>query len=118
MRRPLAAGAGHGKEQLLQFAQYRRSGGSSIILRGLFLTSFILAAGGCETTSFFDPSEMGRYTKTPHMVRILNNLDTGLEEPDDRFTNAQDVRPSDLVSANMDYVIGPNDLIQVSIADL
>lgn len=78
----------------------------------------LAASSGCETQSFFDPTEMGRYDKTPLVKSLLKNLETGIEEPDDRFANATEVRPEDLVAVPRDYVIGRNDLIQVSIADL
>jgi protein involved in polysaccharide export with SLBB domain len=52
------------------------------------------------------------------LVNILKNLDTGYEEPDERFVTAGPVRPSDLVTIPSDYVIGRNDLLQVSIGDL
>jgi polysaccharide export outer membrane protein len=102
---------------LQQTGRFRNGAGAS--RWGLPLLVLAALTGGCETKSFFDPSEMGRYSKTPHIVQILKNLDVGLEEqPDDRFVNAQDVRPSDLVRVKGDYVIGPNDLVQVSISDL
>jgi protein involved in polysaccharide export with SLBB domain len=77
-----------------------------------------MIAGGCETQSFLDPSEMGSYSKKPLPVPILKNLDTGIEEPDEQFATAQDVQASDLVAVAQDYVIGRNDLLQVSITDL
>ncbi len=88
------------------------------MLSGVSLVAALMLLGGCETKSFFDPSEMGRYSHTPHIIQILNNLDTGLEEPDERFSNATEVRPADLTRVKTDYVIGANDLIQVSVSDL
>ena len=44
---------------------------------------------GCETKSFLDPSEMGRYKKDPLVLPILSTLDTGVEEPNDAFVGAQ-----------------------------
>jgi len=74
---------------------------------------------GCETQSFFDPSEMGQYSKTPLLVPILDNLDSGYsEDVDARFVNATPVRPSDLVPVETDYAIASNDLLQISITDL
>jgi polysaccharide export outer membrane protein len=85
---------------------------------GVCLAVLFLMMGGCETQSFFDPSEMGSYSKKPLPVPILRNLDTGIEEPDERFATAQDVQATDLVALTQDYVIGRNDLLQVSITDL
>jgi protein involved in polysaccharide export with SLBB domain len=87
-------------------------------LGGIMLAMFLGMSSGCETMGFFDPTEMGRFNKSPIVVPILKNLDTGIEENDDRFTNATDVRAADLVVNKDDYTIGSNDLIQVSITDL
>ncbi len=73
---------------------------------------------GCTAPSFFDPSEMGRFPKSPLLVPILDNLDTGYEEGDARFATATPVRPDDLRSLGNDYVINKNDLLLVSITDL
>jgi len=104
----------------LNIAVNRRSlGRFGWITPGLaVLIGMSLLSAGCETKSFFDPTEMGRYSKKPIPVPILKTLDTGYEEEDPRYATATDVRPSDLVAVSQDYVIGRNDLIQVSITDL
>jgi protein involved in polysaccharide export with SLBB domain len=51
-------------------------------------------------------------------VPIVSTLETGIEEPSEEFSNATDVRPEDLVAATQDYVVGPNDLLNISITDL
>jgi polysaccharide export outer membrane protein len=74
---------------------------------------------GCETKSFFDPSEMGNYRKgDPLVLPIMNTLQGQVEEPQDEFLNATDPRPEDLVASDADYVVGKNDLISVTINDL
>lgn len=78
----------------------------------------LLAMVGCDTMSFFDPSEMGRYGKTPVIVPILRNLDTGIDEGEEHFTNATEVRPSDMIVVKNDYMIGPVDTISISVTDL
>lgn len=83
----------------------------------LLLLSFCLI-GGCSAPSFFDQTEMGRYPKTPLLVPILDNLDTGYEEGDARFATATGVRPRDLNPIASDYVISKNDFLLVSITDL
>jgi protein involved in polysaccharide export with SLBB domain len=88
------------------------------LVAGTSLLTILALAGGCETRGYFDQTELGRFEKRPLTVRILKNLDTGYEEPDAKFVNAGGVRPADLVSLPSDYVIGRNDLLQVSIADL
>jgi polysaccharide biosynthesis/export protein len=74
--------------------------------------------GGCHARSFFDQTELGRFPRAPLLVPILNNLDTGYEEGDERFATATGVRPQDLVAVSADYVINRNDFLLVSITDL
>jgi polysaccharide export outer membrane protein len=73
---------------------------------------------GCETKGFLDPTAVGRWEKEPLVVPILNNLDAAVEEANPEFLNATDVRQSDLTPPKTDYVIGPDDLLGISITDL
>ena len=73
---------------------------------------------GCETKSWLDPSEVGRYQKTPLVVPILDKLVVGVEAEELRYSSAREVTADDLVITNRDYRVGPNDLIQYSIQDL
>jgi hypothetical protein len=71
-----------GKELVLGFPHnFKRVAGCSIGA-GVSLVIMLSMIGGCETQSFFDPSEMGQYSRKPLAVPILRNLDTGIEEPD------------------------------------
>src|SRR5829696_4459938 len=74
-----------------------------------------LAAGGCETKSFLNPGEVGRYKHEPLLLPIVNSLsgETGVEEPNDQFNQAGDPSAEDLQSANADYVVGKNDLLSI-----
>ncbi|MGB7160916.1 MAG: polysaccharide biosynthesis/export family protein, partial [Tepidisphaeraceae bacterium] len=77
--------------------------------------------GGCKAKSFIDPSELGRGEKQRGdtlTVKIIDQLDPGLEEIDSRFRGAQDVQPQDHVSATTDYQIGPGDVVDVAVTDL
>jgi polysaccharide export outer membrane protein len=85
---------------------------------GVLLAGVLVMGTGCETKSFIDPSELGRYKKDPLVLPILDRLDTGIEEPTEEFADAGEIRPDDLVADASDYVIGRNDLINVSITDL
>lgn len=78
----------------------------------------LLSVTGCEVKSFIDPSELGRYNQQPLLLPILRKLDTGIEEPNDKWANATDPLPSDFVKNARDYVIGPGDLLNVSVSDL
>ena len=79
-----------------------------------------MVAGGCETKSWLNPGEVGRYKHEPLLLPIVNSLsgETGIEEPNDQFAQAADVTSEDLQSANQDYVIGKNDLLSVTVSDL
>ena len=83
------------------------------------LLAVVAALGtGCETKSFLDPSENGRYEKTPKVVPILDKLVVGTETDDVLFPSAREVTDDDLKATATDYRIGPGDLLQISIQDL
>jgi polysaccharide export outer membrane protein len=83
----------------------------------------LVAVGGCESIGnlnkgWFNPGEVGRFNSEPLMLPIVATLETGIEEPNDQFTQASDVKAEDLIATTQDYVIGRNDLLNVSITDL
>src|SRR5438094_4408585 len=68
-----------------------------------------LMAGGCEHTGqlskgWFAAGEVGRFKKEPLLLPIVSSLDTGIEEPNDEFSQATDVRQEDLMPQATDYV--------------
>jgi protein involved in polysaccharide export with SLBB domain len=73
---------------------------------------------GCDTKHFMDPAELVEARPDALVVNILTRLDTGVEEPNPEFLNASDPIPADLVAVKQDYVIGPNDLLLISITGL
>jgi polysaccharide biosynthesis/export protein len=73
---------------------------------------------GCESKSYWDPGEVGRYEKTPLVVPILDRLTVGLDEGELDFSQAREPRPQDMVVSSDDYKLGANDLIQVDVTDL
>jgi polysaccharide export outer membrane protein len=88
---------------------------------GAALLAAATLLGGCDIKSFIDPTEMGRYEKTPLQKPILSSLssiDRAIDDPADQFANAGEVRPEDLVVVSSDYVIGNGDLVDVSITNL
>jgi polysaccharide biosynthesis/export protein len=92
---------------------------SPVIAAVMILSAMIV--GGCDVKSFIDPSEMGRYKTTPLQKPILSSLssiDRSIDDPNEEFVNATDVQPKDLVVVAKDYVIGKNDLVNVSVTDL
>jgi protein involved in polysaccharide export with SLBB domain len=83
----------------------------------LALCGFTLLTGGCETDSFFDPSQLGRFESTPIVQPIIENVsiieeDTRVDLPTDR------VRPEDLRPENREYIIGPGDSLLITIYEL
>jgi protein involved in polysaccharide export with SLBB domain len=82
------------------------------------LLSLVAIGTGCETKSWLDPSEMGRYELTPQVVPILDKLVVGVEKDEAQFANAREVTEADLQPDAVDYRVGANDLLQISIQDL
>jgi protein involved in polysaccharide export with SLBB domain len=81
---------------------------------GLFLT-------GCdETNDFINPGEPQIVDKDapPKVAPILDTLDRSIEAPDSAYSQAEDVRPDDLIPDVSDYQIGKNDLVNITILDL
>lgn len=92
----------------------RRTG----LVTGLGLTLSMGLLAGCESNSFFDPSEVGAYPKEPLVVPIIDTLDPAVEQPDEIFAQATDPRPEDLQAEAADYAIGAADALSISITDL
>lgn len=87
------------------------------VTNGLALSALALA-GGCETKSFIDPTELGRYKKDPLVLPIVNELDPALEGGDVQWTRATDPTADDLKPAIGDYRISPNDLLAITLSDI
>lgn len=84
----------------------------------LFVFALLLAAlSGCEVDSYLDMSEVGRYERTPTILPILNQLDI-IDEPSLDPAGQTDVTPADLIPQIQEYVIGPGDIVQVSVYEL
>ena len=76
---------------------------------------------GCDVPSFIDPGELaGRRAnaRDPLVVQILDEIDPALEQENRQFATAEDPRPEDLVIERTDYVVGPNDLLEVTVFNL
>ena len=67
---------------------------------------------------FLDPTAVGRYGKPTLVMPILSSLDRAVDVDDERFRHSTEVRPADLSPDTLDYAIGRNDLISISITDL
>jgi polysaccharide export outer membrane protein len=76
---------------------------------------------GCDIRSFIDPSEMFSNTKKTIQKPILgtiSTIDPGIDDPEDTFYQATEVKPSDLLAISQDYRIGKGDLVNISVTDL
>jgi len=94
--------------------------GSSLtqsVLLLAFITLAALASTGCEIDSFLDPSMVGRWERTPVYMPILKRLDL-IEGPESKLQGLTTVQPEDLIPQYTEYVIGPGDLITVTIFEL
>jgi protein involved in polysaccharide export with SLBB domain len=115
-----------GKERVLRFSRQKVSKWAT--LRALATSGLmcgLLSAGGCilDVPSFIDPGETAGLrdqggSKEPLVVQILDELDPVLEEGNREYANAEVPRPEDLVIEPADYVVGPGDLLQVTVFDL
>jgi len=80
------------------------------------LAAFVVIAG-CEVDSFFDPSVVGRWERTPVVMPILDQLDIIDEQPA-KAPGTTQVEPQDLIERVHEYVIGSGDLVTFSVFEL
>ena len=73
---------------------------------------------GCETKSFLDPGEVGRYEHTRLTLPILNKVDPGIEEPNEQWVYATEPTAEDLQPTAGDYTVSKNDLLTIEIPEL
>ena len=84
---------------------------AAVALVGLF----VLAA--CEMDSWLDPSRVGRWERTPVTLPILERLDV-IDQDDPASLGLTPVTPEDLIPEVQEYVIGPSDLVSVTVFEL
>jgi protein involved in polysaccharide export with SLBB domain len=85
------------------------------------MAGFLVALSGCDVPSFVDPGELAGLrpnAKEPLVVQVLDHLDPVLEETNREFATAQPPLPEDFVTEPADYVVGPGDLLQITVYDL
>lgn len=100
------------KKCVLMTPPYRRAG---LIL---LLAGLSVGIGGCETDSFIDPGEVGRFELVPTIVPILDRLNV-VEGGDAANPNPYSaVTAEDLQSEASSYRMGPGDGVDVKIQDL
>lgn len=92
----------------------------SVPRRGALAMALLLsvALGGCDMgDSFLDPSVVGRWEHTPVTLPILDRLDM-IEEPEEVIPGLSQPTSEDLVPEITEYVMGPGDLITVTVFEL
>ncbi len=83
-----------------------RSAAAALLLSGFVLT-------GCETDSYFDPSAVGRWERTPASVPILDRI-AAIEESDTGVP-VSSVQQSDLFPDKIEYTLTEGDQVQITI---
>ena len=82
----------------------------------------LLSGAGCNVPTFIDPADLSgqRFVNQgdPLVVQIVEDLDPVLEEGTREFVTAEDPRPEDMVTEPSDYVIGPGDVLSITISEL
>ncbi|WP_200761289.1 polysaccharide biosynthesis/export family protein [Poriferisphaera corsica] len=83
----------------------------------LGVVALVTLLSGCETDSFFNPAVVGRWEHTPVTLPILERLEV-IEGEDTSSLAVTSVRPEDLIPDVREYVIGPGDLLTVTVFEL
>ncbi|MAE66634.1 MAG: hypothetical protein CMJ18_20390 [Phycisphaeraceae bacterium] len=77
----------------------------------------LLGTAGCEMDHLGDPAVVGRWEHTPVKLPILKRIDL-IDEPDVEVPNLTKVMPEDLIAEATDYVMGPGDVVILSVFEL
>lgn len=77
----------------------------------------LMGLSGCEMHSFFDPSVVGRWQRTPVVLPILDQLDV-VDEPTSDPPGLSQVQPEDLIATVHEYVMGPSDIVTITVFEL
>lgn len=77
----------------------------------------VMAIGGCEVDSFFNPSVTGYYEHTPTSMPILDRIDI-IERETGYVPDASKPTSDDLVPNELQYRLAPGDVVRVEIYEL
>jgi polysaccharide export outer membrane protein len=77
---------------------------------------FVVSCTGCSN-DILDPTQIGRFRPVPVVNVILDSLGVA-DEPAPTYAGAEPPRPEDLIDHEQDYVIGPGDVLRISIYEL
>ena len=91
---------------------------SAMIRKTIFATTALvcLCLCGCNN-DILDPTQTGRFEPTPVVNVILDTLGVADEESP-VFEGAEDPIPEDLIDHDRDYILGPGDIVRISIFEL
>jgi protein involved in polysaccharide export with SLBB domain len=81
------------------------------------LSAVVPVLGGCNLSSYFDPSKTGRFDSTPTTIPILERIDV-IERDPDPWANATEVTPDDLLPSDLTYRLAAGDVITVEVFEL
>ncbi len=86
--------------------------------KSLFAAVALLFLGicGCQN-DILDPTQIGYFEPTPAVNVILDTLGVA-DEPSPTYEGAEEPRPEDLIEHPLDYVLGPGDIVRISIFEL
>ena len=84
---------------------------------GILAATGVMANIGCETQSFMDPSVTGSHNATPRIQPILDHIGV-IESGSDFELQTSPVMGPDLLPDVREYVLGPGDVITVTIYEL
>lgn len=81
------------------------------------LALLFAATTGCELDSFFNPSVLGRWERTPVVLPVLDQLDI-IDEPSTDPPGLSQITPADLEPRFEQYRIGSGDVVSISVFEL
>ncbi len=81
------------------------------------VAGLLFASTGCEMHSWMDPSVVGRWQRTPVVLPILEKLDV-IDELSTEPPGLTQVQPEDLIAVVQEYIVGPGDLVTVTVFQL
>ncbi len=107
----------HGGVKAMKEQTQSNRGRKMRFVSGLGMVAMLLAQGGCEVDSWFNPAVVGRWERTPVILPILDQLDV-IDEQAAKAPGTRPVIADDLIEFEHEYVIGSGDLITFTIFEL
>ncbi|MHC4130381.1 MAG: polysaccharide biosynthesis/export family protein [Planctomycetota bacterium] len=80
------------------------------------MCAFCVVLCGCDVQTL-DPAQIGRFRPVPKVNVILDSLGVAEETPV-AWENAEEPRPSDVITYETDYVFGTGDVVRITIFEL